>query len=182
MRLQGMTREFDHQGNHYRIEADHVTDDPLTYDCHILRRDPNGSTYTSIDRLRFLPDNPEHAGQSDLAVDDAIRDLLEIAEERFVDPTAEVVNHLVAGGLLDLLRNHQGATVWLRRKEDGSFTHTFVDPKQGRPSAKVPFSSLDSGGTKVFSPHKAQVRGFLSAIGIPDRSIGAVLQRVGEGM
>lgn len=181
MKLQGMEREFDHQDEHYRIDAHHVTDDPLTYDCHIFRRLLDGTEYEEVDLLTFLPENPEGVGQSNPVVDETIRQLLEIAQERFTNSAAEIEQHLIDGGLQDLLRNHQGAQAWLRRNDDGTFTHTFVDPSQDRPSANVPLSCTDQSGTRIFGPHEAQVRTFLSDLGVTDDSVDRIVEDVGTG-
>jgi len=89
-----------------------------------------------------------------------------------------IVEYLIGGGLIEILKNHAGAKqVWIRENEDESLTYTFVEPDSGVGGQAVPWSLTESD--KVFTPKQDDVKTFLQAFGLSRSESEDVINTVG---
>lgn len=117
---------------------------------------------------------------------------LTIPEEEIVGPangegleplsSDEIVEYLVNGGLIAILRSNLGGgknqpKAWLCRNQLGSVTHTFL-PERGLVGGEpVPFFAIHD--SKVFTPKEEVVRTFIESFGLSAAEAKRVLGEVG---
>jgi hypothetical protein len=92
------------------------------------------------------------------------------------DPSA-VVQFLKEGGLVTLLREHAGATVWLTFNAQGQVMPTFTAERGLVGGKAIPFLALD--GDRVFSPRQEEVLALLESFGLTEQEGAEVIAAVG---
>jgi hypothetical protein len=96
---------------------------------------------------------------------------------------AEIIDYLVAGGLVSILRQNMAGgrnqpRVWLRRDSHGNVTHTFIAEHGVLGGSTIPFYSLH-GRDRVFEPKADEVKDFLRRFGLTQQESAHVVHQIG---